>query len=70
VEKEVEEVSYKAVHNKYNNIIVKKYRTLKENEYKKAITKLYEIENFLELLRDFIDNYEPKKLSLNKVNVL
>lgn len=67
VEKEIEEVSYKAVYNKYNNMIVKKYRNQKENEYKKAITRLYEIENFLELLRDFIDNYEPKKIQFNKV---
>jgi len=67
VEEIIEEVSHKAVFNKYNNQVVKKYNTQKEIEYKKAITKLYETENFLEMLRWFIDNYEPKDIKFDTV---
>ena len=69
VEELIEEVSHKAVFNKYNNILVWKYNRIKESEYKRAITQLYNIENFLEMLRWFIDNYEPEKfIDYNKIS--
>ena len=67
VEEVIEEVSHKAVFNKYNNILVWKYNRNKESEYKRAITQLYDTENFLEMLRWFIDNYEPKEIKFDSV---
>jgi len=50
-------------------MIVKKYQRKKEDEYKKSITKLYEIENFLEMIRDYIDNYNTpyKQIDFPKI---
>jgi len=46
-------------------MIVKKYQRKKEDEYKKSITKLYEIENFLEMIRDYINNYNPQYVDID-----
>jgi len=69
VEELIEEISHKVVYNKYNHMIVKKYQRKKEDEYKKSITKLYEIENFLEMIRDYIDNYNTpyKQIDFPKI---
>jgi len=61
VEEKINEVSYKAAISKYKSKIAKRYRQNKEKEYEKAITKLYQIEDYLSMLREYIDNYQPEK---------
>jgi len=67
VENVINEVSYKAAVSKYKREIVKRYNRAKESEYKKAITRIYEIEEFLKWLREYIDNYEPKEINFDEV---
>jgi len=67
VEQKINEVSYKAAISKYKSKIAKRYRANKEKEYEKAITTLYNTENFLDMLRWFIDSYEPKDIKFNTV---
>ena len=67
VKEEIKEVTHRAVINKYKNKIIKDYIKFKDKEYERSIKQLYNIENFLKLLWEFIKEYKPKSIKFNKI---
>jgi len=61
VEEVIRDVTYEAVQNKYKNKLVKQYERQKDREYEKAIKKLYDLEEFLWMLKEYLESYQPEK---------
>lgn len=59
VEMEIEEVAERAVYDKYKRPIERKYKSIEDREYRRAISTLYNLENFLGFVQSYLENWDP-----------